>query len=49
MMNTLPWPTFDWKCCDQLRAWDIFQAKEVKAGEKVEKEIQYTKIVTDAR
>ena len=47
MTNTLPWPTFDWKCSDQLRAWDIFQAKAELwlAGEKVEKEIQYTKIV----
>ena len=47
MMNTLPWPTFDWKCSDQLQAWDIFQAKAELwlAGEKVEKEIQYTKIV----
>ena len=45
--NTLPYPTFDWKSSDQLRSFDIFQAKAELwlAGEKVEKELQYTKIV----
>ena len=45
--TTLPCPNFNWKCSDQLHGWDIFQAKaELRsAGEKVEKAIQYTKIV----
>ena len=47
MPKQLPIPTFNWKGSDQIREWDIFEAK-VKlwlAGEKVEKELQYTQIV----
>ena len=45
--NTLPHPTFNWKSADQLRAFDIFQTKAELwlAGEKVDEELQYTKIV----
>lgn len=47
MANSLPCPKFDWKSQDQLRAFDQFQAKAELwlAGEKTEKELQYTKIV----
>ena len=27
MANTIPYPTFNWKATDQIRAWDLFQAK----------------------
>ena len=47
MATAIPCPTFDWKAKDQLRAWDIFEAKAKLwlAGEKIEKKLQYTKIV----
>ena len=47
MANTIPYPTFNWKATDQIRAWDLFQAKAELwlAGEEIKKEIQYTKIV----
>ena len=47
MANTIPYPTFNWKATDQIRAWDIFQAKAELwlAGEEIKEEIQYTKIV----
>ena len=47
MANTIPHPTFNWKATDQIRAWDLFQAKAELwlAGEKTKEEIQYTKIV----
>ena len=40
-------PAFNWKNTDQLRVWDQFQAKVELwlAGEKVDKPLQYTKIV----
>ena len=47
MPKQLPIPTFNWKSSDQIREWDIFEAKAKLwlAGEKVEKELQYTQIV----
>ena len=47
MANTIPYPTFNWKATDQIRAWDLFQAKAELwlAGEEIKEEIQYTKIV----
>ena len=47
MANTIPYSTFNWKATDQIRAWDIFQAKAELwlAGEEIKDEIQYTKIV----
>ena len=46
MENTIPYPTFNWKATDQIRAWDIFQAKaELWLAEEIKDEIQYTKIV----
>ena len=47
MANTIPYPTFNWKATDQIRAWDLFQAKVELwlAGEEIKEEIQYTKIV----
>ena len=47
MANAIPYPTFNWKATDQIRAWDLFQAKAELwlAGEEIKEEIQYTKIV----
>ena len=47
MANTIPFPTFNWKAQDQIRAWEIFEAKAKLwlAGEEIKKELQYTKIV----
>ena len=47
MANTIPYPTFNLKATDQIRAWDVFQAKAELwlAGEEIKEEIQYTKIV----
>ena len=47
MPKQLPIPTFNWKSSDQIREWDSFEAKAKLwlAGEKVEKELQYTQIV----
>ena len=47
MANTIPYPTFNWKATDQIRAWNLFQAKAELwlAGEEIKEEIQYTKIV----
>ena len=47
MANTTPYPTFNWKVTDQIRAWDLFQANAELwlAGEEIKEEIQYTKIV----
>ena len=47
MATALFCPTFNWKCSDPLRSWDQFQTKAELwlAGEKIDKEIQYTKIV----
>ena len=47
MANTIPYPTFNWKATDHIRAWDIFQTKAELwlAGEEIKNEIQYTKIV----
>ena len=46
MANTIPYLTFNWKATDQIRAWDLFQAKAELwlAGEEIKEEIQYTKI-----
>ena len=47
MANTIAYPTFDWKSQDQIRTWDIFQAKAELwlEGEEIKPELQYTKIV----
>ena len=47
MANTIPYPTFNWKATDQIRAWDLFQAKAELwlAGKEIKEEIQYIKIV----
>ena len=47
MATALPCPTFNWKCCNPLCSWDQFQTKAELwlAGQKIDKEIQYTKIV----
>ena len=47
MAGQIPLPTFNWKSNDQIRAWEIFKAKAKLwlDGEKVDKELQYTKIV----
>ena len=47
MANTIPYPTFNWKATDQIRAWNLLQAKTELwlAGEEIKEEIQYTKIV----
>ena len=47
MSTTLSPPTFNWKSNDQIRTWEIFKAKAQLwlEGEKVDKEIQCTKIV----
>ena len=47
MANTIPYPIFNWKATDRIRAWDLFQAKAELwlAGEEIKEEIQYTKIV----
>ena len=45
MANTIPYPTFNWKVTDQIRAWDLFQAELWLAGDEIKEEIQYTKIV----
>ena len=47
MANTLPYPTFNWKAQDQIRTWEIFEAKAKLwlAGEEIKEELQYTKIV----
>ena len=47
MANTIQYPTFNWKATDQIRAWDLFQAKAELwlAGEEIKEEIQFTKIV----
>ena len=47
MSTTLSPPTFNWKSNDQIRTWEIFKAKAQLwlEGEKVDKELQYTKIV----
>ena len=47
MANAIPYPTFNWKATDQIRAWDTFHAKAKLwlAGEEIKEDIQYTKIV----
>ena len=39
MANTIPFPTFNWKAQDQIRAWEIFEAKAKLwlAGEEIQK------------
>ena len=46
MANTIPYPTFNWKATDQIRAWDFFKAKaELWLAEEIKEEIQNTKVV----
>ena len=47
MSTTLSPPTFNWKSNDQISTSEIFKAKAQLwlEGEKVDKELQYTKIV----
>ena len=47
MSTTLAPPTFNWKATDQIHTWETFQAKAELwlAGERVDPELQYTKIV----
>ena len=47
MTTTIPFPTFNWTCSNQLCIYNQFQAKAELwlAEEKVEKALKYTKIV----